>query len=393
MSEQQKYHFNIFYIAVLFMWPVIKSLYLNIDGADRISGILTIIAIIVNFKSLSIGPSAMKIWIIWVFYSIFNVLFKGYTQEYPFLWWSLVQLICPLVSMLVVYNSVLYKGDKFLRLLIFFYLFYVLLGIFSMDIGNDSGRVRNAMGNTYLNNAIFFMPFMLLYYKTHKISTSVLYFFIAVVFSIIVLTGERKGLAAFFIMIVGMLIARRFKKSSKIKISTMILVIIILALSAYGALYLFENTLAGARFNKQFLDTEYSDNLFLTLMGDRGFMYYFGFIIFLDNPLTGLGLTNFSNHFFNPMQLMLHTEYMVELTENGLIGSVLFIILYMGMIVRILKMYRSGKASYETFVLGSALLAVIEINFFAWTYSYRYYFMLFGLIFATYDSLKSKKLV
>ena len=52
----------------------------------------------------------MKIWIVWVIYNLINLYFKGYhnEKEYPFLWWSLTQLVCPLVSLQVSYNCVIY---------------------------------------------------------------------------------------------------------------------------------------------------------------------------------------------------------------------------------------------------------------------------------------------
>lgn len=375
------------------MWPVMRSLYLNIDGADRISGIMTVLAIIVNNRQLFRGPATMKIWILWVAYSLVNLMIKGYTNDYPFIWWSLANLICPLVSMLVIYNSILYNDDKFLKKIVYFYLFYVLCGVLNLEVDDVSDRMGNAMGNSYLNESIFFMPFILLYNKSKKIPAFLVFMFVAYIFLIIIMSGQRKALVGLFIMVVGMLLAEIYRKSNNVKIGSLLMIFCVFAVASYGAMFLMDNTLAGERFSKQFENTDYDYNIFLTLMGDRAFMYVDGLIEFLEHPLTGIGLTNFTNSRLNPMGFMLHTEYMTELAEGGVVGSSMFLMFYIGMIVRLIKMFRSNRATYETFILGFALIAVLEINFFAWTYSYRYYFMLFGLIYAIYDKIIEAQLV
>lgn len=383
MNERLRFKFNVFFFAVLFFWPVIKTFYLNIDGAGRVESMVSILAILVNGKSLLKGPFAMKTWIIWVAYCLINLQFHGYHNKYPFVWWSLSQLLCPLVSMLVGYKSFLYDREKFIKNIFFFFLFFVLFGAFNM-IQASTQRFVNEMGNSYLNNSIFIMPFLSLFLKNKK-DIIPYYFIIAFLFLIILFSGERKALVGLFIMIMGFFFARNSKRS----ITSIFAMLAVLAIGYYGATYIMDNTLVGNRFNDQFVYTEYEDNLFLTLMGDRAFMYVDGFIIFLQNPWTGIGLTNFIYHPLNTRGFTFHTEYMVQLAECGIIGSSLFLILYIGMITRLVKMYTKKRDKYETIVLTAALLAIIEINFSTWTYNYPFYFLIFGIIYA-YHSLNKK---
>lgn len=381
MSPRQVFNFNIFYFAILFLWPVLKFFYLHIDGAGRVEALMTVLAIMVNAKYLFRGPATMKIWYLWVVYSTVNVMVKGFHNDvYPFYLWVIVQLICPLISMILVYNSILYDKEKFLKYIFYFFLIFVLFGGLHMGASDDSYGLENAMGNTYLNNAIFILPFMLLIRGKSKIPLSYVLTIIGVILLIIILSGERKALAGLFIMLVGMVYARNSKKGFK----SILAFCVVLAIAYYAGSFIMSKTLAGERFNQQFEFAEY-DSFFLTLMGDRAFMYAEGFATFLDNPWTGIGLTNFPYSMVNPLGLMLHTEYMVQLTECGLIGSGLFLTFYIGMIVALIKLYKSGKANYETIILASALLAIIAINFTAWTYSYKYYFMVFGLIYGWHD--------
>ena len=389
MSERQRFNYNVFFISVLFVWPVVKTFFLNLDGAGRVESVLTLLTIIINGKHLLKGTAVMKIWIVWVVYNLINLYFKGYhNNEYPFVWWSLTQLACPLVSLLVSYNCVLYDKDSFIKRVFYLFLFYVFLGATQMSMTMDTSRMENALGNSYLNNAIFIIPFLALYAKKYVrwdfkwISLVIVSF----LFMIILLSGERKALVGLMIMLMGVVYARNSKKN----ISSLISLFIVFVIASLGIEYIADNTLVGERFVSQFEDTQYSDSFFLSLMGDRAYMYEDGFLVFLQQPWTGIGLTNFAYNPLNFKGLRLHTEYMVELTECGIVGSLLFLVFYLGMLFCLLKMIKSKLVPYESIVLGSALLSIISINFTAWTYSYPYYFIVFGMIYAHYNIVFAK---
>ena len=384
MNERFRFRFNVFFLGFLFVWPVLKTFYLNIDCAGRVESISTVLAVLVNGKSLLRGPFTMKVWIIWVVYCLFNVHFKGYHNEYSFVWWFLLQLLCPLVSMLVGYKCFLYNGEKFISYIFHFFLFFVFFGVINM-VQATTERYSNDMGNSYLNNAIFIMPFLSLIIKNQK-RIMPYYFIMAFLFLVILFSGERKALVGLFIMIMGFFFARNLK----FNISSIFALFAVMVVAYWGATYIMENTIVGNRFNDQFSYTEYGDNFFLTLMGDRAYMYMDGFIIFLQHPWTGIGLTNFIYHPLNTNGFAFHTEYMVELTECGIIGSSFFGALYVGMIVRLVKMYKTKRVQYETIILSSALLAIISINFSSRTYYYSFYYLFFGILYA-YSTLTIKK--
>ena len=123
-------------------------------------------------------------------------------------------------------------------------------------------------------------------------------------------------------------------------------------------------------------------------MGDRGPMYYEGWYLFLQNPWTGIGLHKFAevNSFWYGG--MLHTEYMTQLTECGIIGSTMFIVFYYGILKRLFAKLKDKNDFASYTILRSTVIAIMVINLVAWSYSYEVYFIVYGYIFAFCEKRK-----
>ena len=50
---------NVFYLGLIILWPVIKQVFLNIDGANRLETIFSVIVIIENGKVFVKSTKAM----------------------------------------------------------------------------------------------------------------------------------------------------------------------------------------------------------------------------------------------------------------------------------------------------------------------------------------------
>lgn len=392
MSEKSYFNFNIFYLAVCLIWQVVRSFYLHIDAAGRVEAMMTVIAIIVNGKGLLKCPGVMKIWILWVLYCFINLLVKGLNLPLTSLpIWTLVHLFLPLTAMLAVYRCAIYDYKGLVRFLSLLFLFFVVVGFFNVgNTENINDRYTNDMGNYFFNASIMLIPFVILSVHEHKNNgyenNLLVYAAILFLLFILVLSGERKALFGLIIIIAGYVLA----KGSKLKASSIIMIILLLVASYFILPKILEHTIAGQRMTEQMNESQFSDNVFLKIMGDRAVMYMEGFDLFLENKLTGIGLTNYLQ--YGSLPFPLHTEYMVQLTECGIIGSVLFLIFYFGMIIRLTKLFKEEKQyRFDLFVFAGTLLAILEINFTAWTYDVFPYFMFFGLLFARCDMLLGRK--
>ena len=144
-----------------------------------------------------------------------------------------------------------------------------------------------------------------------------------------------------------------------------------------------ENTVLGERFlageenSDKFIPYQFRDNWFFNFVGDRAGYYIRGWQYFIDNPWTGIGLTNFM--VYDYVHHVLHTEYMVQLTECGIIGTTLYL-LFMGCIAYNLFYVFFKIEKRETLIYAGMYGAVLFISFTAWTYQFPIYFIVFGVI-------------
>lgn len=386
MRNRNLYLFNLTYLVIAILWPLVKSLYLGgIDGAGRVEMLLMTIAFVFNFKGIIRSPKQMILWGVWIIYVVICSLNKGFQNEYQAFWnWVLTNLVFPFVTMLVAYQAILYDYKKSIKILFRAYLFYVILGALSMgamESYDSSSRMANVMGNTYFNTAILFAAFGSLYYFHGNLKKIIYWILLLLVFYVIYMSGERKGLVCVFIIIFGSFYAANSGKGIK---SVMYLGTLLLIGMIAVDLILTHST-AGQRMASSMTESQFQDNWFLKLMGDRGIMYYLGWEMFLKNPLTGIGITNFCWQNGYMPGLPFHTEYMVQLAECGIIGSFLFVILYYGIIKRLINCYRKKIALQETIILLATMVAIIVINLVSWTYDNPNYFMMYGIIYGFYQ--------
>ena len=391
MDKRNLYLFNIFYLVVAILWPLVKSLYLGgIDGAGRVEMLLMAIALIANFKGFVKSPRQMFLWGIWIIYVVICSHYKGFLNEYQtFGNWVLTSLVFPFITMLVAYQAIMYDYKRSIKILFWAYLFYVFLGSLSMGSleSYDGGyRMANVMGNTFFNTSILFASFVGLFYSQGNLKKVFYWLLLLLVFYVIYRSGERKGLICVFIIIIGSFYAAN---SGKGAISIIYMAFLLLVGMISVDLILTHST-AGQRMATSLAESQFQDNLFLRMMGDRGIMYYLGWDMFLQNPLTGIGITNFCWENGYMHGLPFHTEYMVQLAECGIIGTLFFIILYFGMIKKLVSCYRHKIALNETIILISTLASILVINLVSWTYDNPNYFMMYGIIYG-FCQLKSSE--
>ena len=391
--QQSVFRFNIFYLCFMVLWPLLQGNFLNgFDGAGRIGWFMMIMAVFANGKSLYMVPKIMLIWGVWILYNIVLSRIKGFdlvSVSFPI--WVMNSLIKPFITMLVAYNAFRQDSGKTVKLLFYCWFVFVAIGLLTMQahirdvMGEDITRQSNEMGNHFINASVFLLMFA--FYSLNKGFIKINIFIVACLIEIlaIVLSGSRKGMLSIFIIFfmsyVGKKTDMSLKQFVRISFIAMIAYLVVQIIMTY--------TVAGLRIQAGLEEEEYADNWFLSKMGDRAFMYDYGWELFLENPLTGIGLQNFRWQNALGIELALHTEYMVQICECGIIGSVLFLIFYYGMAKRIILLLISGENKQDTFVLLATFVGFLMMSFFAWTYTGIYYFIFFGFIYAVYDNNKS----
>ena len=148
-----------------------------------------------------------------------------------------------------------------------------------------------------------------------------------------------------------------------IKYVNIILIVIGFIILWFGYDYILNNTLVGERI---MTTTEQAEMLnmetgiwLLDLLGDRGMFYVVGWRDFLTHPITGIGYDNFSNVHRVDMHFSLHSEYLIHLTEGGLVASLLFLSFYYNVIKYLLKSWKKERSAVVLSLLFSVLLYLL----------------------------------
>lgn len=371
---------NTLYLGYIILWPLIYNFILPVDGAGRIYMLLTVVALMMNipnvrFRKLFFNP-VILLWFIWIIYSSLNFIRIGIKPQggISFFTFFVIYLILPWMSMWITTYEARVRPRYILNTLLIYFSIYVFCG-FIFQIGGGSANER---GGAILGNMLPLISLCLLFLSciAYNLKSIKVYSLISVIIlttATIFMVATRKAFLGEIIILLAFAISRvpriTFKSLSKL---------ILVCLIAYFIFSVFlENSVLGERFTNIENDAERyntTDSFLLSLLGDRAYFYITGWELFLTKPLFGIGLNNYMSVTHYPMPI--HSEYMVQLTENGLIGFLIYVIF---MISFSKKCFKSKVKPLKRLYVGW-LLCIIFLSFTTWTYDMPQYFMLFGII-------------
>lgn len=386
---------NYVYLTFVILWQPFNLSFLNIDGQGRLMFLFTMLTFFFNanhdksFLKKHLRSNPIFIWGVWILYSSINLLIMGYHGETPFIFFVMNYLLIPFFAMVIARKEIIRDKYKFLKLMS---IVLVVFSLFSITTLSSSGaentdleRSLGALGNMGPLTSLFIVFFFGLRYIIKKVNISILIAVIIFTVTIITMSGTRKAFGAVIIILIALVISR-FKLNFRN-------VILILALSIgvnFGYNYVMENTFLGQRFEKGAKvgeERNTTDFEILNFLGDRASHYIEGWYLFLEHPINGVGIRNFI--YVTNGHHVLHTEYIVQLAEGGIIGSIIFILFYFGIGKRILKTWRKHKNRRpEIWLLMGALGAILFIGLTAWTYSFAHYFIIIGIILGYLEVIK-----
>ena len=389
-NSETIFRFNYLYVAMVLLWSPLQGTIITFDGKGRILFLLTFLAFIVNsnrkyFKEF-LYSKPMVFWLIWCFYVTINSYLKGFVSESTtFPYFIVNQVFCPCIIMAVCAYEYFKNPKMFLKTILLVFLVYAFIGTFVMDIGyvaQEEGVMNaNTLGNLLALNVMLIIFFIGVRYCRQEISMTYTIALILFAIGIVVVSATRKALGAGVIMIIALMLSQiKFTFGNFLK---MILPTLVLY---YGIIFMMGNTKMGERMGEleeqtDNVETIYDigDNVFLKSVGDRAPQYILGYQVFKEHPITGVGLTNFRRATGYPARL--HTEYMVQICECGIIGCILFVMFYLSIIKMLWRKIRFGQLerSIAIMMLGT-IVALWFIYLTAWSYSFPFYFAVLGTI-------------
>lgn len=346
-----------------------------------------------NFiKCLKTTP--VIIWVIWVIYSAINWEIKGIPSRSILIRHYLTEYILPLIMMWIVY----YEGNRNLKkvsiVILLASIVFCLLGTFEQGgIGKGDDRIgfdeENGLGNSLALNGSCLAFYACFSYVNKYIDRKFLYMILALAFIAILGPSTRKALGGFCIVVFSLFLPYiNFKKPKNI-----ILLFFSIFLFYYSYKYIKIHTLVGSRMDdiQEQADIAYlyvhNVPTYLSFLGERLTHYLLGWRLFLENPITGIGLNNFMT--VTGFYVRLHTEYMVQLCEGGLIGFSLWASFMYGLFKPTIMAIKK-KSREIGFVCLGGLVMMLFLDMTTWTYQFLRYFAIYGLVLAYCKPINKK---
>lgn len=379
--------YNYFYIFFCIIWPPFQVFFLRVDTAGRTIFILSALAVFFNLNGFVrerkvFQSSAFFFWILLLCYSMFNSLYKGFSSEDGFIVFFRHRYFDPFLLLIIMMLEL--KKDKIacLRLIRKALFVYLILGLPFFGI-NDEGRIGVVvLGNMYPLHSVSLLFVSSVLFLEKEIKKSSYIMTVVFVSLIIIITGTRKAFGAEAIILLGVILNIGKKRTVGAWVKTIVLgFVLIIGINA-----VMNKTLLGERFTEelntdyyvQFVDNQVINNLIMKFLGDRAVQYEAAFMLFNEHFWTGIGLTNFKE--LSGGDFVLHSEYMVQLCENGFIGFVLLILFYIRLFA-LIKYRKQKKGSARLALFG--LITILFLNFTGWTYCMNYIMVIYAIIFTS----------
>lgn len=353
--------------------------------------LLTVLILSLNYRALYTScfkDISIKILMILIGYMIINYLYLFIPSDPSPPGERIVKIadcIYPFIILSIVVMEIKQRRANILFSVIIFAYYCWMLALLFFTKGNITTSSRLGIEGIDGNDFAFVtcLVIFLLYIKCSRFNLSISK---AVILSLIpltllIFTASRTAFGCLTIILAVILI----DQGRRINAKKFMLICSLFVIGGCGYFYIIENTKLGERLTKtttQGKDKSLETGTFVDVLGDRGPFYYFGFLEFQKEPIHGIGLTNFGKKAvwgWYRHSLILHSEYMVQLCECGIIGLSLFLTFLFSLWHRI-KVTSSKYIPISKECLYCAFTIPAFIAFFFWTYDRVYIFILYGVI-------------
>ncbi len=377
---------NYIFIFLTINYNVFVKFISGIDSTGYGLIFFSIIVVCINgnrlFHLLSSKP--IIFWLFWCLFSFLNYYIHLHINPIG-LFGLYRKIFIPLIVMSIVVKEYRENPNKLLLCCFITHVAYMVGGyVFDSGILYRDLDYENELGNAYAIISSFTLFYLILLNRCGNIKFVWFIVFVVIIMTVIAMTGTRKAFGSGIILLVfwGLSIINLKK------IYSWLLIGILMILGIKGYNYLIENTYMGERM--EILEMQQEEQIlpsdapkFLYKLGDRAPHYYYGWLMFKEKPLTGVGLGQSIVG-----NVYIHSEFMVQLTDNGIIGFGLFSLLYLWVFLNLLKCYKN-EPNITICMLGG-LITILFIFITAWGWEYPRYFIALGLIIG-YCQCESKK--
>ncbi|HBE39652.1 MAG TPA: hypothetical protein DDW27_00290 [Bacteroidales bacterium] len=376
-------------LFVIIIWEPLQIFILKFDAANRMTGFLIALTILLNIANADFIKAGFRmpvvLWTIWVIYAFFNTATMGAMADFTY-YGLFITITRPLMVLWVI-SSEKFKDRKILFDIIItgLYIRMLIILIFETTRANDLFRLGLKIDSNAIGiSALILIILLYLRFLYKEIDLKRLLVLVIIPFYIILATASRMAFGGFAILLVSHFYINRSKNLLKNLAILFFGTFIVLGIFNF----VIKNTYLGDRLsqtNEQSAELVYYNKVRGTVLekfGDRGIFYVLGYEIFREHPVRGVGLRNFPNYLMYG-KVVLHSEFMVQLCELGIIGS-LFFVLFFGWIGKNILYYQKNdienRKINEGYIIG--LFIVLFLGLVIFQYNDPITFLLTGVIIA-----------
>ena len=384
--------FNLFYIFVRIVWTPFQVHLLKADGAGRTIVFLSILAVLLNLpgfwkqRKLFLTP-AFLCWVALLSYSMVNAFYKGFYAEGGTFSFLKVRFFNPIILLVITMLELHKDKQTCLKVILVALGVYLLIGLPFMTKDLDDRLMAEGLGNLYPLHAVAFLFVSSILYVEEKMEKWLFVVLTIGISAIIVVSQTRKAFGAEVILLVGIILSAKEKRTWKNWIS----IIVLGTLLVIGVKYVVNNTDLGSRliqgqdedYYVQLVENERINTFLVDLLGDRAGQYEIALALHQEYYWTGIGLMNYMD--MSGGELVLHSEYMVQLCENGTIGFMLLMLFYVLTIIALIKNKKNvGSKVFRMALFG--LFVILFLNLTCWTYNQNFTMIFYALILTSANS-------
>lgn len=375
---------NLFYIGLVILWEPIQKGILSFDGAGRTIVFMTLIVLVFNlifdraFLKKYVLISPIYIWVLWVVYSTFNLIIEGYNDELSFFMFVMHQLLTPLVVMILTTKETCRDKITVLKYLAIIFVIYAASSVTFLGADGElqDGRALGDLGNLGPLNSLYIVFFASMLFVHKKIGIAAFIILLLISFYVVIPSETRKAFTAAVIILTFFWLSQ-----FRLTLWRMMASLVGIGIIWSGVNFALNSTDLGLRFQEG-IDQSYKWNTTnvkaLDFLGDRAVFYIDGWDIFKENPINGIGLKNYYNMGYG--QYVLHSEYLVQLVEGGIIATILFILFNGWLVNKTFNLCLNSETRETGMLLAGAHVATLFIGITAWTYQFSFYYCIFGVI-------------
>lgn len=368
---------NYLFIFLVINYRLIVSYITHVDSAGYALIFLSILVFVINarsFNSLQLKKPII-FWLVWCVYVFLNYYMHPHTHASLSFVALYRKIFIPLIVMTVVVKE--YQRNTnglfwicFITHAVFMAAgYYFDRGILYRDLGEE-----NSLGNAYAIISSFTIFYLMLLNHAKKVPTVIFLALAGFVVFVLAMSGTRKAFGAGVLLLAFW----GWSQLNIKKIRSWVLVGVLIVVGLWGYDYLMENTFVGQRM--EYLEEQQEKVLlpsdapkFLQLFGDRAPHYYYGWLIFISHPLSGVGLVQ-----ADVEGLYIHSEYMSQLADNGIVGFALFFALYSWVSINLVKRNKDNKKIGRSMLGG--LFCMLFLFLTTWAWEFPQYFICLGVL-------------